>query len=229
MKRLFFTFCCIFLFLSLFAQNPVTPGDKMTDFTLKSTDGKTFSLSDLKGRNVMLVFPRGKVGKGWCNICHYQYAELADLETQTHFRKKYNLEVLFILPYNEDEVNHWVSIFPSQLEAIEKWKHPVNLENLSEKQTKRMNFALKLLPKDFDYPETGYPMPFPVLADTNHQMSSDLGIFTTDWDGSQVDQNISSIYIVNKDGVLKFKYVSQNTVDRPKPEYLFEVMHRLLD
>lgn len=228
MRKLILLICCISTFLGTYAKNPVSPGSNMTNFTLKSTNGETISLADFQGKNVMLVFPRGKVGEHWCNICHYQYAELAELEAIQQFRKKYDIEVLYILPYNEAEVKHWVSIFPSQLAIITKWKNPVNMENLSKKESDWMNLTRRLFPKDYNYAETGYPMPFPVLIDTDHTLSSELGIFSTDWDGSKVDQNMSSIYIVDKVGSLRFKYVSQNTFDRPQPEYLFEIMHKLL-
>jgi len=46
----------------------------------------------------------------------------------------------------------------------------------------------------------------------------------TEWGGSKVDQNIPSIYIVDAGGILQFKYLGQNTVDRPEYDYLFKVL-----
>ena len=68
----------------------------------------------LRGKNVLLIFPRGRVGDHWCQICHYQYAELAELEEAQHFRKKNNLEVLFALPYDSAPVQHWIAMFPTR-------------------------------------------------------------------------------------------------------------------
>lgn len=53
----------------------------VSDFRLTDQNGKTVVLSDYTGKNVMLIFPRGMVKKDyWCQICHYQYADIADLE-----------------------------------------------------------------------------------------------------------------------------------------------------
>jgi hypothetical protein len=46
----------------------------MPDFTLPAVQGGDFGISKLKGKNVLLVFPRGKVADHWCQICHYQYS-----------------------------------------------------------------------------------------------------------------------------------------------------------
>ncbi|MGT2887560.1 TlpA family protein disulfide reductase [Streptococcus didelphis] len=42
----------------------MTKGEKAPDFTLKATDGKTYRLSDLKGKKVYLKF-----WASWCSIC----------------------------------------------------------------------------------------------------------------------------------------------------------------
>jgi cytochrome oxidase Cu insertion factor (SCO1/SenC/PrrC family) len=61
-------------------QMPVVVGQQMPDFTLSAIQGGSVTLSDLTGKNVLLIFPRGRVGDHWCQICHYQYAELVELE-----------------------------------------------------------------------------------------------------------------------------------------------------
>ena len=103
---------------------PALLGQKLSDFTLVSVQGKNVSISGLRGKNVLLIFPRGRVDDHWCQVCHYQYAELADLEKRLQLRKKYNLEILFVLPYDQATVEHWVAIFPEQMAVIEKWKNP---------------------------------------------------------------------------------------------------------
>ena len=90
MKKIKLFALLVLIPLFIMAQSPVKLGDTMANFTLKSYDGKTISLNDFKGKNIMLIFPRGKVGDHWCQICHYQFAEFADIEKTENFRKKYN-------------------------------------------------------------------------------------------------------------------------------------------
>jgi peroxiredoxin len=218
----------ISILLPVKSQSPVTIGEPMPDFTLASYQGPNITLSALKGKNVMLVFPRGKVSDHWCQICHYQYAELADLEKTQDIRKKYNLEILFVLPYNTELVKHWVSIFPDQMKVIDKWKNPPKPDSLNEGQKNWMELTRKLFPKKYEFTKENLPTPFPILIDENRELSMKLGIFTTYWDGSYVEQNISSIFILDKEGKVQFKYVSQTTFDRPKCDYLLNIMNCFL-
>ncbi len=95
---------------------PVIVGDPMPDFTLPIYQGGTQSLSALKGKNVMIIFPRGYAAEGaWCTICNYKYAELIDLEKREQLRKQYNLEILIVLPYGKEIVKQWVEVLPDQL------------------------------------------------------------------------------------------------------------------
>ena len=66
--------------------------------------------------------------------------------------------------------------------------------------------------------------PFPVLIDADRTVSRGLGLFQTEWTGSKAEQNIPSVFIVDKEGVLRFKYMGQNTTDRPSYDYLFKVL-----
>jgi len=68
---------------------------------------------------------------------------------------------------------------------------------------------------------------FPILVDADRTVSGGLGFFTTDWSGSDADQNIPTILIVDENGILQFKYMSQNTMDRPPLEYLIRFMEVL--
>jgi peroxiredoxin len=210
--------------ISTKAQSPVTIGAEMPDFTLQSYQGKTVTLSQLKGKNVMLIFPRGKVDDHWCQLCHYQYAELADLENNLKLREKYNLEIIFVLPYNSELVNHWVSIFPDQMAVIDKWKNPPQDGNLSDGQKSWMELIRKLLPKDFHFTKDNIPTPFPILIDSDRSLSMKLGLFTTLFDKSYVEQNIPAIYLLDKDGKVQFKYISQDTIDRPGFDYIIKIM-----
>lgn len=228
-RNILIAFLAIIVTLSGFGQKVNIVADTMTSFTLPSVQGGNVSLSDFKGKNVLIIFPRGRVDDGWCHICHYQYAEYTDLELKQKIQEKYNLQILFILPYDKEIVEKWVKMLPKQMKDIEGWKHPANPEKLSEGEKNWMKLVLKIFPHSYNIDSTNIPIPFPVLADTDHALSKSLGIYSMQWDNSYVEQNISSIYLVDKNGILQFKYVSQNTFDRPEPQYLFNVIEKLLN
>ena len=204
---------------------PVVVGDPMPDFTLPTFQGGTQSLSALKGKNVMIIFPRGYAAEGaWCTICNYKYAELIDLEKKEQLRKQYNLEILIVLPYNKEIVKQWVEVVPDQLEKIKGWKNPPEPDKLDEKGRMRMERSRKGFPKDLVFEKGSVPTPFPILIDEDRKVTKGLGLFMTEWSGSKVDQVIPSVYIIDKQGVLQFKYIGQNTWDRPSYDYLKQVL-----
>jgi len=51
-----------------------------------------------------------------------------------------------------------------------------------------------------------------------------LGLFTAEWGGSKIEQNVPTVYIIDEEGLLRFKYISQNTFDRPGPDYLLRIL-----
>jgi peroxiredoxin len=210
------------------AQMPVIVGQQMPDFTLPAIQGGSVTLSDLTGKNVLLIFPRGRVGDHWCQICHYQYAELVELEKKLNLRDKYNLEVLFVLPYGEEMVKEWVEIFPHQMEVIQGWKNPPDDENLTDRRRRWAATAREVFPKTFTYEDGEVPIPFPVLVDGEREVSQRLMLFTTNWDRSEVEQNIPTIFVLDGEGVVQFKYHSQTTFDRPEYDYLFNVIEKLI-
>ena len=71
------------------------------------------------------------------------------------------------------------------------------------------------------------PTPFPILVDGERAVSKGLGIFSTDWNGSKIEQNIPTVFILDKNGTVQFKYISQNTFDRPGAEYLLKFIGKL--
>ena len=78
---------------------PVTVGSPMPDFTLPAYQGGEVTLSDLLGKTVVLIFPRGRSGPGsWCHVCNYQHMELVAYEATYALRQRANLEILFVLP-----------------------------------------------------------------------------------------------------------------------------------
>jgi len=204
---------------------PVSVRQEMPDFTLPVYQGGEVTLSQLKGKNVLLIFPRGLAGEDhWCHICNYQYADLAALEKEKNLREKFDLEILFVLPYNREMVEAWVDKFSDQMADIQNWKNPADPDKLDERGKRRMEFAKKYFPKDYTFEKGKVPLPFPILIDSDQKVSKNLGLYTSDWGGSKIEQNIPTIYIIDKGGILQFKYHSQNTLDRPPSEYLIEVI-----
>jgi peroxiredoxin len=197
----------------------------MPDFTLPSYQRGDVSLSQFRGKNVMIIFSRGYAAPNyWCTICNYRYVELAELEKAQQIRQKYNVEVLFVFPYDRGTVATWLEDLPGQLEKIREAKNPADVSKLDEAGKRRMERWRQIFPKDFSLAKGQVLAPFPVLIDADRVLSKRLGLFQTEWSGSKVDQNMPSVYIVDKNGLLLFKYIGQNTLDRPSYDYLFKVL-----
>jgi peroxiredoxin len=229
MKPLVKTFLLVFFGLVVIgiparAQiQPVSVLQSMPDFSLPVYQGGELTLSELRGKNVLLVFPRGLAGEDhWCHVCNYQYAELAELELSQNIREKNNLEILFVLPYSKEMVQEWVDKFADQIADIQDWKNPADPEKLDERGRRRMEMIKRYFPKSYSFEKGKVPLPFPILIDADAVVSKGLGVFTKEWGGSKIEQNVPTLYIMDKKGVLQFKYISQNTFDRPGPDYLLD-------
>ena len=84
------------------ALAPVSVGGVMPAFTLPAYQGGSVSLAALKGKTVILIFPRGYSGPGaWCHVCNYQYSELVDFDA-SHVAVMPNAELIVI--GSEDEL-----------------------------------------------------------------------------------------------------------------------------
>jgi peroxiredoxin len=198
----------------------------VSDFQLIDQNGNSVVLSDYKGKNVMLIFSRGMVKENyWCQICHYQYADLADLEKTLSIRQKYNLEVLFILPYSIDTVKNWIGMFPKQMEIIDNWKYPKDSVTLTEGKLKWVITTRKLFPKKFIYTPGKIETPFPILADSDRLVSNAFKLYKNE---PNAPQNTPAIYIIDKEGKLRFKYICQDTTDRPSFQYLFQFIEKMV-
>jgi len=229
-----FLLACILFAGLLFAQDaeirPVSVGQSMPDFTLNKYQGGEWTLSQLQGKHIMLIFPRGLAGEDhWCHICNYQYAELVDLEKKQKIRKKHDLEIVYVLPYDKSMINEWMDKFPEQLADIENWKNPEDPENLDARGKRLMTIAKQALPHRYMYEKGKVPTPFPILMDEERVVSKGLGIFAEEWSGSKIDQNVPTVFLIDKKGVVQLKYFSQNTLDRPGFEYLMRFVERMMD
>ncbi|MGB8957398.1 MAG: redoxin domain-containing protein [Candidatus Aminicenantales bacterium] len=204
---------------------PAVVGQPMADFTLPVYQGGSLTLSSLRGQNVLILFPRGYAAENyWCTICNYRYVELAELEKAQKIQEKYNVKILVVFPYGRDVVKAWLEALPGQLETIRTNKNPADPSKLDEKGKARMERSRQLYPKDFSLEKGAILDPFPILVDGERTLSKKLDLFRTEWGGGKVDQNIPSVYIVDANGILQFKYIGQNTVDRPGYDYLLKVL-----
>jgi len=143
-------------------------------------------------------------------------AELAELEKTTSFRSALNVEVVFVLPYGGNEVAEWASIIPQQVATVDRWRQQVKAWR-------------DLLPRPVVFTSGPGATPFPILCDADRAVSKRLGLFTLEWDHAKVEQNVPTVFIVDRTGVIRFKYTSQNTFDRPSASYLVQVIQRLVD
>lgn len=215
--------------LSAIAQNiqPGYVGKKISDFKLQTYQGNDLSISDLEGKNVLLVFPRGRVtDQIWCGICMYQYAELAYMDATQKIRDKYDLEIVFVLMLDRDSTEQWYNGFPERLSRIEQWKYPEDTTNQAVMDW--AYFCREAFPQKFDYNEKTIPKEFPIMLDKDKKVSKAFGLYRYQWDGTTTDQNIATIFLLDKEGNIRFKYHSQATQDRPNADYLMEVMNKML-
>ena len=143
-------------------------------------------------------------------------------------RKKYNLEILFVLPYDRATVEHWVSIFPEQMAVIEALEEPAREAQKDPATMRWMETSRRLFPKKFAMTKENIPTPFPILIDGERKLSEGLQLFTLFWDRSYVEQNIATIFLLDKTGQVRFKYFSQSTVDRPDAAFLLKFIERML-
>lgn len=209
------------------AIRPVTVGSLMPDFSLPSLQGQTVTLSKLKGRNVLLIFLRGRSAPGaWCHICNYQHAELVDYDAKQQFRKKANLEILFVLPYAKDVAWQWVDSYVKQFADIEAYRNP-DPAKMDDAARRRLELWKTVFPKTFTITPSDLPGPFPILMDGDQAVSKGLGLFSLDWGGSKVEQDIPAVFLIDATGRAQFKYLSQNTLDRPPLAYLVQIVSLL--
>ncbi|MBN2369830.1 MAG: redoxin domain-containing protein [Vicinamibacteria bacterium] len=208
------------------AVEPAMLSARMADFTLPTLQGGEVSLAGLAGKNVIIVFPRVQYRPGqWCSICNYHYAELAALDARDQIRKKFNAEILFVVPFGREISRQWIDATPDELVKVQSMKNPPNPDGWTEETKRRVAHARRLFPLDLSIEKGKMTLPFPILLDAERKLTVKLGLFQTEWGGTQAEQLIPSVLILDKNSVVQFKYIAQNvTWDRPTTEYLLHVL-----
>jgi peroxiredoxin len=205
----------------------VIAGEPMPDFTLPVYGGRDFHLLDYQGKKVMLVFPRGFLGNGWCAYCPYQYLELEQLEKKEQIMSKYNVQIAFVMPYGMEMIQDWLADFPVALAAIERNKNPQPTPAAGSLQADYSNWVKEHFPLTFEVKAEDAHTIIPVLSDEDRELSRQLKIFTGFWDGISAEQNIASVFIIDQKGILRFKYIGQMTEDRPSVAYLLRIIKEM--
>jgi hypothetical protein len=121
-----------------------------------------------------------------------------------------------------------VDIFPEQMAVIEGWKSPTAEELKNPRVKAWMEKVRAFMPKKFALSKENIPVPFPILVDGERKLSQGLQLFTMDWDFSYVEQNIATVFILDGEGRVRFKYHSQSTADRPGADFLLKFIERML-
>jgi peroxiredoxin len=211
------------------AQNdnifPVTINEIIPELTLTKNNGSQVNINNLNTENILLVFPRGKVTETtWCPICHYQYLEMVKIEKKYDLRKKYNMEIFFVLPCSPDSLQSWIDAIPNSLQAIENWKNPTGENSENQNVITWAEYAKEFFPITFKYDENNFQLDLPFLFDPDHKVSEGLMIFRQEWGGTKVEQNVPTIFLIDKDRKVKFKYFSQYTNDRISAEFLADYL-----
>jgi len=200
----------------------------MPDFTLPMYQGGELSLASLHGKNVVLIVPRFMAAPGsYCTIDDYQYLDIVDAEKMNQLQKKYNAEIVYLFPFGKDEVSKRLTSLPEQMDKIKSAKYPPDLSKLDDKGKARMERWRKVFPKDFSLKPGEVPTPFPILLDADRKIAKGLGVFASEWSGSKVEQGIPSVFIIDAQGRLMFKYIGQSPADRPSPEYLGNILEMI--
>jgi alkyl hydroperoxide reductase subunit AhpC len=213
--------------LTLAQAMTVTSGEPMPDFTLPVYGGGEFNLAGYRGKNVMLIFPRGWTGNQWCSYCPYQYMELEQLEKKSGIMEKNNLEIAFVMPYSSERIKDWLEKFPDALQTVGKIKNPQPQPAAGSIQAEYADWAKGHFPIVFDVKKDDAHDVIPILVDENRTLSRNLKIFTNFWDGISAEQNMASVFIIDKNGILRFKYIGQMTEDRPSVEFLLNFIRNI--
>lgn len=202
-------------------------GEAFPDFTLPVYGGGEFSLEKYRGKKVLLIFPRGYLVNNWCAYCPYQYLELEQMEKTRRIMSAYDVQIVFVLPYSMEMIRDWQERFPEALAAIENNKHPQTAPAAGSIQEAYSAWVRQHFPLTFDVKPDDPHTWIPVLSDENRDLSRQLKIFTGFWDGVAAEQNMASVFIIDQEGILQFKYIGQMTEDRPGVGFLMDLVRKM--
>lgn len=232
MKKQILILIAIFIVITSnsYGQNenviPVQVKEKFPDITLTSSDGELVNLPKTD-RNTILFFIRGKVTPTvWCPICQYQYMEMIEAVEKSNFAEKYDMDIYFVMPYLKDSLQNWKNAFPRSLNTIESWKNPENMDSLTQPAREWMEYTRLFFSGEYTVDPENFELKLPVMFDPDQKVSNGLFIFRQEWGGTKVEQNVPTIYIIDKEGKVRFKYFSQYTNDRPDADYLIEFIEK---
>lgn len=205
---------------------PALIGQRFPEFNLPALQGGEVSLASLKGKNVVLVVPRVRYGEGkWCTICNYGYAELAALDAAEGFRKALDAEVVYLLPFGREMAEAWIEATPEELAKIKGWKDPSEADKANAGRMRMAENARRLLSMDLTSEKGKVAKPFPILLDAERSVTGPLGLFATEWAGAKAEQGVPSVFVLDAQGVIRFKHVAQNSPwDRPDGRTILDVL-----
>jgi hypothetical protein len=131
------------------------------------------------------------------------------------------------MPYSSERIRDWMEKFPDELKIIEAIKNPQPQPAAGSVQAEYADWAKGTFPIIFEVKKDDPHNVIPVLVDENRTLSRNLKIFTNFWDGVAAEQNIASAFIIDKKGILRFKYIGQMTEDRPSVEFLLDFIKNM--
>ncbi len=71
-------------------------------------------------------------------------------------------------------------------------------------------------------------LPFPILIDAGRKVSIGLELFRTEWNLNRAEQNMPAIFIIDKNGIIQFKYINQSAMDRPSFDFIPKFIQRTI-
>ncbi len=122
----------------------------------------------------------------------------------------------------------WKKLANNGLNTIEKWKNPVGYDTLSGPVKRWAEYAREFFPEKFVYQDGNMPLPIPILIDDDKAVSKALFLNKEEWGGTKVNQNMPTVFLIDKKGVVRFKYHSQYTNDRPSAKYIIEYLNKMM-
>jgi hypothetical protein len=131
------------------------------------------------------------------------------------------------MPYSSERIKDWMEKFPDALNVVEGIKNPQNPPAAGTIQADYADWVRKNFPLVFEVNKDDPHTIIPVLVDEDRTLSRQLKIFTHFWDGVSAEQNIASVLIIDKNGILRLKYIGQMTEDRPGIDFLLGVVKSL--